>query len=407
MAFDKDAFIQDAEDHIIHCYNRYPIVFDHGEDVYLYDKEGRKYLDFVAGISVNALGYGDEGLSQVIADQAKKLMHCSNLYWNEPAANAARRITKATGMDKVFFGNSGTEAVEGALKLARIHQKKNKGENAVDIISMNDSFHGRTYAATTASGQDHFHENLEPLPGGFKYVPFNDIDALKAAVDDNTAAIILEPVQGEGGIVPADADYLKAVRKLADDNNVLLIFDEVQCGAGRTGKFLAAHNYGVKPDIVCMAKGIGAGFPIGAFLTTSEIAESLAPGTHGSTYGGNPLACAVSDYVLSVTTTDEFLKGVEENGNYLLEKLAELQKDYPDLIAQTRGLGLIDGMVLTDKLDAGQFVKDCMDEGLLLITAANNVIRVVPPLIVTKDHIDDAVAIMKKVLDGEEKKLNQ
>lgn len=395
----QENIIKKGEDHIIHCYNRYPVVFDHGKGSWLYDTEGKPYLDFVAGISVNALGYADEGAKDVLADQYAKLHHVSNLYWTEPLVKAAEKLTKATGMDKVFFGNSGTEAVEGAIKLARMHQKENKGKDAVEIISIEDSFHGRTYVATTASGQDHFHENLEPLPGGFVYVPFNDIGAVKEKIGEKTAAVILEPIQGEGGIRPVDREYLEELRKVCDDTDTLLIFDEVQCGAGRTGKFLAAHNYGVMPDIVCMAKGIGAGFPIGAFLAKDEVAKSLKPGTHGSTYGGNALACAMCDYVLGITATDEFLNGVAESGDFLMEKLEGLKKQHPFKIKDVRGMGLIAGIEFQEGVDLSQIIDRAMDKGLLLVSGANNTIRIVPALNITHDELEQGVDILSEVLE--------
>lgn len=396
--FNTAEFIEDAEQHIMHVYNRYPIVLDHGKGSRLYDKEGNEYLDFVAGISVNALGYADPGINQAIADQCAKLMHVSNLYWTEPLAEAARRLTEATGMDQVFFGNSGAEAVEAALKLARISAKLHKSPEATEIISMNDSFHGRTYAAITVTGQEHYHENLQPMLPDVKYADFNDYDGLEALVSPKTCAILLEPVQGEGGIVPADPEYLKKVRDLCDRENIILIFDEVQCGAGRTGKFLAAHNYGVKGDIVCMAKGIGAGFPIGACLATEEIAKDFTPGTHGSTFGGNALACAVSAYVLSRTATPEFLKSVEDKGNRLMDGLRDLQKEFPELVEDVRGLGLICGLQIT--VPTGEFVNRAMDNGLLLVAAQKNTIRFVPALTVENEEIDEAVAILRKVLQS-------
>lgn len=398
--FDTQSFIDKAEEDIIHVYNRYPIVLDHGKGCYLYDKEGKKYLDFVAGISVNALGYADKGLTDTITAQCEKLMHVSNLYWTEPLAEAAKRLTEATGMDQVFFGNSGAEAVEAALKLARISAKLNKSREATEIISMNSSFHGRTYAAITVTGQEHYHENLEPLLPDVKYVDFNDWEGLKAAVTPKTCAILLEPVQGEGGIIPADPEYLKNVRRLCDDENIILILDEVQCGAGRTGKFLAAHNYGIQGDIVCMAKGIGAGFPIGACLANNKTAAAFTPGTHGSTFGGNALACAVSAYVLSRTTRPEFLKHVEVTGNYLKDQLKELQKEFPQLVTDVRGLGLICGMQLSSEITAGDFVNRAIDEGLLLVSAAKNTLRFVPALNITETEIDEAVSILRKILQG-------
>lgn len=394
---DTKETINEGQQVIMPVYNRFPIVFDHGEGSYLYDTDGKKYLDFVAGIAVNALGYNDAGLKQTIADQCSKIMHVSNLYWTQPAVDAAETLTKAAGMDEVFFTNSGAEAIEASLKLARIWSKLHKGKEAVEIITMHNSFHGRTYAAVTATGQEKYHKNLEPLMPGIISIDFNDFKALKDTVSDKTCAILLEPVQGEGGIIPADSEYLKKIRALCDQENILLIFDEVQCGAGRTGSFLASMDDDVKADIVCMAKGIGAGFPVGACLAKSDVASAFTPGTHGSTYGGNPLACAVVNHVVGRTSKPEFLAQVKENGAYFKAGLEKLKEKY-SVVADVRGRGLILGLQLNEALPAGDVIAECMRNGLLLVAAGSNTIRFVPPLTVSKEEIDEGLSILENAI---------
>lgn len=388
--------INNYSEHVMPAYNRFPIVIDHGEGSRLYDKDGKEYIDFVAGIAVNALGYNDHELAKVIADQFGKVQHISNLYWSEPLADAGKTLSEATGLDEIFYTNSGAEAIECAIKLARRHQNLHKSPEAVDIITMEGSFHGRTYGAVSATGQPKYHETFGPMLPNIKYAKFNDIDSLKELIGDTTAAVIIEPIKGEGGIIPADEEYLKEVKELCDKTNTLLIFDEIQCGAGRSGEFLASSDYGIKPDILTLAKGIGAGFPVGACIATKEVGDSLTPGTHGSTYGGNPLACHIVDYVVNRINSKEFLDQVKENGEYFKNELLKLQEKYPDLIKDVRGKGLILGIELN--VNAGDVVNENLKNGLLTVTAANNTIRFVPPLIITKEEIKKGLDILEESL---------
>lgn len=387
--------IEKAQQYIMPTYSRFPIAFEKGDGCILTDTEGKTYLDFVAGIAVDCLGHNNKGLNQAIAEQCGKIIHVSNLYWTEPQVETAEMLVKASGLDKVFFCNSGAEANEAAMKLARIYAKQFKSDAAVEIIAMDHSFHGRTYGAITATGNAKYQKNLDPLLPGVKHVPFNDFDALKAAVSEKTAAILMEPIQGEGGIYPADEAYLKAVRQLCDDENIVLIFDEVQCGIGRSGKFFAYQHYGLKPDVVSMAKGIAGGVPMGGIIACDKVAQVFVPGTHASTFGGNPLATAASRYVLSVITADGFLDDVAEKGAYLMQKLKGLA-DTHDCVVDVRGKGLMVGVELS--VNTGDVIAKCIDNGLLVVGAGTSTIRFVPPLIVTKDEIDQAVAIFEKAL---------
>ena len=349
------------------------------------------YLDFLAGIAVNVLGYDYKPLVTAISEQAKLLIHCSNLYYTQPQAEAARKLVELSGLDRAFFGNSGAEANEGAIKVARkfAHSiDKNKSK----IITALDSFHGRTLATLTATGQPHYHEGYEPLPGGFEYVKFNDIDALEKLVDDQTCAVMLETIQGEGGVHPPDPDYFRKVRELCDKHRALLILDEIQCGMGRTGKFFAYENYGIKPDVVTLAKGLAGGVPIGAFICTDEVANSMKPGDHGTTFGGNPLACAAANVVLDTISRKSFLDHVAEVGKYFKEKLVELQQKFPDLIRDVRGDGLLLGAELSKP--GRRVVELCMKRGAIINCTVGNVLRFVPPLIVEKDQIDELVEIL-------------
>jgi len=384
-----------ANNVIMATYKRFPLVFDKGQGCVLTDSEGKEYLDFVAGIAVDALGHSDPGLLAAMQAQMEKLVHISNLYWSEPGIELAEMLTKASGLDKVFFCNSGAEASEAALKLCRVYGKLKKSKDAVEIIAMNQSFHGRTYAAITATGQKKYQENLEPLMPEIYHVAYNDIDALKAQISPKTCGIILEPIQGEGGIYPADPDYLKEVRKICDEQNIVLIFDEVQTGIGRSGKLFAYQQYGVVPDVVTMAKGLGGGVPIGGIIAKEHIAEVFTPGTHASTFGGNPFVCAAAKYVIETLTTTGFFEAVTEKGDYLKTKLEALRKDHP-AIKEVRGMGLIVGVQID--ADLAVIVAKAMEKGLLLITAGSNAIRFVPPLVVSKKEIDQAVQIFAECL---------
>jgi predicted acetylornithine/succinylornithine family transaminase len=380
---------------IMETYKRFPIVFEKGQGCVLTDINGKEYLDFVAGIAVDALGHSHPGLIEAMSDQMKKLVHISNLYWSEPGIELAEMLVKESGLDKVFFCNSGAEACEAALKLSRVYGKLKKSPEAVEIIAMNQSFHGRTYAAITATGQKKYQENLEPLMPEIYHVPYNDLEALKAQISPKTCAIIMEPIQGEGGIYPADSQYLKAVRQICDDENIVLIFDEVQTGIGRSGKLFAYQQYGITPDVVTMAKGLGGGVPIGGIIAKKEIAEVFTPGTHASTFGGNPFVCAAAKYVIETLTAPGFFESVSEKGAYLKEKLEALKQDHPT-IKDVRGMGLMVGVQAEG--DLGAIVAKAMEKGLLLITAGSNAIRFVPPLVVTNAEIDQAVAIFAECL---------
>ena len=388
-------YIDQAEEALLHTYNRYQIVLEKGEGVYLYDTEGKQYLDFAAGIAVCSLGYGHSKYAACLKNQIDMLTHTSNLFYSKPVAMAAQSLKKATQMDRVFFTNSGTEAIEGALKAARKYAYT-KGSGKYEFVAMNHSFHGRSMGAVAVTGNEHYRAPFEPLIGGVKFADFNDVESVKAQITDKTCAILMEPVQGEGGIYPADAQFLKQVRALCDEHDILLIFDEIQCGMGRTGSMFAWQGYGVKPDIMAMAKAIGNGVPVGAFAMTEKVAQSsLVPGDHGTTYGGNPLVCAAVDTVLQIYEEEHIIEHVQEVGAYLEEKLDELVKTNETVI-ERRGMGLMQGLVL--KQPVGDVIKRAMEQGLIAISASGNVLRLVPPLIIEKKHVDELCEKLKKAL---------
>jgi acetylornithine/N-succinyldiaminopimelate aminotransferase len=387
-----------AEENILHTYNRFPVMFDHGEGCYLYDTEGKKYLDFAAGIAVNSLGYHYPGYDEALKAQIDKLTHISNLYYNEPMSEAGEKLVKASGLSKAFFTNSGTEAIEGALKAARKYAYTKYGKEAqkYEIIAMNHSFHGRSMGALSVTGTEHYREPFEPLVGGVKFADFNDLDSVKAQITDKTCAIILEPLQGEGGINLATEEFMKGIRKLCDEEGILMICDEVQCGMGRTGSMFTWQSYGIRPDIMSMAKAIGNGIPVGAFAMTEEIAKySLEPGDHGTTYGGNPLACTAVSKTIEIFEKKNLVAHVQELGAYLTEKLEELKSEC-DCVKAVKGKGLMQGIQVTKPLS--EITKEALKEGLLIIGAGNDVIRFVPPLIIEKEHVDEMIRILKKVL---------
>lgn len=394
MLTDEQIFAKDKDDYMP-VFARYNIVLDHGDGPYLYDTNGKKYIDYLAGIAVNVVGHNYKPLVDAISRQAAKMIHCSNLYYTEVQVEAAKKLKKLSGMDKVFFGNSGAEANEGAIKLARKYATDIDPEK-IQIISALHSFHGRTIATLTATGQDHYHHGFGPLPEGFDYVPFNDIEALEAKMSDKTCAVMLEAIQGEGGVHVPDKDYLPKVRALCDKYNAVLIFDEVQCGMGRTGTFFGCQQFGVKPDIVTLAKGLAGGVPIGAFLATDKVASAFHPGDHGSTFGGNPLACAAACVVLDALTKDNLMKNAVEVGAYLKEKFNAYKEKYPTLIKDVRGRGLILGMELSRP--GREIANECLDYGAIINCTAGNVLRFVPPLNITKAHVDELIAILDKVL---------
>ena len=389
-------YIDDAEAALLHTYNRYQIVWDKGDGVYMYDIEGKKYLDFVAGIAVFALGYNNREYNDALKAQIDKVIHTSNYYYNIPAIEAAKKLKKISGMDRVFFTNSGAEAVEGALKAARKYAFLRDGNTDHEIIAMNHSFHGRTMGALAVTGNPHYREAFEPLIGNIKFADFNDFDSVKAQVTDKTCAIIMETVQGEGGIYPASEDFLKKVRALCDEKDILLILDEIQCGMGRTGSMFAWQRYGVKPDIMTSAKAIGCGIPVGAFMMTEKTAShSLTSGDHGTTYGGNPLACTAVSKVIDLFDELDVLGNVRSVGDYMYDKLDELAEKY-DCIKAHRGVGLIQGLEFDRPV--GDIILRALDKGLMLINAGTNIIRFIPPLIVTKQNVDDMLNILEECI---------
>lgn len=409
MADEK--MINRAEQVLYKTYNRFPVVFDHGKGVTLWDSEGQEYLDFGAGIAVMGLGYADEEYTQAVKAQLDKLTHISNLFYNEPSITAGEKLLKVSGMDKVFFTNSGTEAVEGALKIAKryhynkLHETMGDGfdgceEKEIDmtgeIIAMNHSFHGRSLGALSVTGNAHYQAPFAPLIPGIRFADFNDLDSVKSQITDKTCAIIMETIQGEGGIYPAEEAFLKGVRALCDEHDILLILDEIQCGMGRTGEMFAWQHYGVKPDVMTVAKALGNGVPIGAFLACGKAATVMVPGDHGTTYGGNPLVTAAAGAVLDIFEKRQITDHVKEVGAYLYEKLEELTKKY-DIICGHRGRGLIQGLEFT--VPAGPIVsKALLEEKLVLISAGSHIIRFVPPLIIQKSDVDEMAEKLEKVL---------
>lgn len=388
-----------AEESILHTYNRFPVMFDHGEGCYLYDTEGKKYLDFAAGIAVNALGYHYPGYDDALKSQIDKLTHISNLYYNEPMSEAGEKLIKASGLSKAFFTNSGTEAIEGALKAARKYSYTKYGKEAgrFEIIAMNHSFHGRSMGALSVTGTEHYREPFEPLIGGVKFADFNDLESVKAQITDKTCAVITEVVQGEGGIYPAQKEFLEGLRALCDEKDIILIFDEIQCGMGRTGYYFAWQSYGVQPDVMTCAKALGCGVPVGAFvLGEKAAAASLVPGDHGTTYGGNPFVCAAVSKVFDIFEQDNILAHVQELTPYLEEKLDALVDKYP-IVAARRGKGFMQGLVITGTT-VGSIVTKALENGLLVISAGSDVLRLVPPLVITKENIDEMVEKLEKSL---------
>ena len=391
----NNKYMEQAEQALVHTYNRYPIVLDHGEGVYLYDTEGKKYLDFAAGIAVCSLGYGHPEYNAALKEQMVKLLHVSNLFYTAPVVDAAEKLKKASQMDRIFFTNSGTEAIEGALKAARKYAYTKKS-GKYEFIAMEHSFHGRSMGAVSVTGTENYRTPFEPLVGGVRFAKYNDLESVKAQVTDQTCAIILETVQGEGGIYPAESEFLKEIRMLCDENDILLILDEIQCGMGRTGSMFAWQDYGVRPDIMCMAKAIGNGVPVGAFAMTEEVAEySLKPGDHGTTYGGNPFACAAVDKVLDIFEKNHIVEHVKELTPYLEEKLDGLVEKY-DGVLKRRGKGLMQGLVLARPV--GEVIANAQKEGLLVISAGGNVLRMVPPLVIKKEHVDEMIEKLERAL---------
>lgn len=385
-----------AEEYVLHTYNRFPVIFEKGEGVCLYDTEGKEYLDFAAGIAVNALGYHYPGYDEALKAQIDKLLHVSNLYYNVPIAEAGEKLVKASGLEKVFFTNSGTEAIEGALKAAKKYAYIRDGHSGHEIIAMNHSFHGRTIGALSVTGNAHYRDPFAPLMDGVKFADFNDINSVKEKITEKTCAILLETVQGEGGIFPAEQDFLDELRQICDEKDILLIFDEIQCGMGRTGNYFAWQAYGVKPDIMTCAKALGCGVPVGAFVLGKKAAKaSLVPGDHGTTYGGNPFVCAAVSRVFDILEKDEILKHVQEHILFLEDALDRIAENH-DCVLERRGMGFMQGLVLKKEYPVGEVVKKALDEGLLVISAGENVLRIVPPLVIQKEDIWRMEEILEK-----------
>lgn len=389
-------YIDEAEAALLHTYNRYQVVLDKGDGVYLYDIEGKKYLDFVSGIAVFALGYHNKAYDGALKEQIDKLIHTSNYYYNRPAIEAAKKLKKVSGLDRVFFTNSGAEAVEGAIKAARKYAYLKDGCKDHEIIAMDHSFHGRTMGALSVTGNPAYREAFEPMIGYVKFAKLNDYESVAAQVTDKTCAVIMETVQGEGGVFPATQEFLEKVKALCEEKDILLILDEIQCGMGRTGFMFAWQKYGIKPDIMTTAKALGCGIPVGAFLMTEHVAgHSLTSGDHGTTYGGNPLATAAINKVLDLFEENHIIENVNQISGYLEEQLEELVKEY-DFIETRRGQGLLQGLVF--QRPVGSIITKALEKGLILINAGPDIIRFVPPLIIKKEHVDEMINILKKCL---------
>lgn len=393
----KETWIEEGEKAFYKTYNRFPVVFERGEGLYLYDSEGEEYLDFYAGIAVNALGYGDPEYTSALKEQAENLLHISNYFYNIPSIEAGEKLLEASSMDKVFFTNSGTEAIEGALKIARRYGYDRDGSHDHEIIAMKNSFHGRSLGALSVTGNDHYQEPFKPLIPGIRFAEFNNLDSVKALFNEKTCAVILETIQGEGGIYPASQEFLEGVRALCDEHDALLILDEIQCGMGRTGAMFAWQKYGVKPDVMTVAKALGNGVPVGAFLACGKAASCLVPGDHGTTYGGNPFVCAAASKVLDIFKERNLTAHVEEMGQYLWEKLEELKSRFPEICGH-RGMGLMQGLELT--VPVGPISANALlEQKLVLITAGTNVIRFVPPLVIEKEHVDEMTLRLGRAIE--------
>ena len=392
----KEQYMDRAEHALYKIYNRFPVVFDRGEGVYLYDTDGTEYLDFGAGIAVMALGYGCREFQEAVKDQVDKLCHTSNLFYNAPSIGAAEKLLKVSGMDKVFFTNSGTEAVEGALKVAKRHAFNKGMGQGYEIIAMKHSFHGRSLGSLSVTGNDHYQEPFAPLIPGIRFAEFNNLDSVKALFSEKTCGVIMETIQGEGGIYPASEEFLKGVRSLCDEHDALLILDEIQCGMGRSGSMFAWQEYGVKPDVMTVAKALGNGLPIGAFLACKGAAKVMEPGDHGTTYGGNPLVCAAADKVLELFEEKNLVAHVQEIGQYLWEQLEALAGRL-DCVAAHRGKGLMQGLELS--MPVGPVVKTALlEEHLVLLSAGSQVIRFVPPLVIEKEDVDEMIVRLERAV---------
>lgn len=390
-------YIDEAERDLLHTYNRFQIVLDHGDGVHLYDLDGKEYLDFCAGIAVFALGYNNQRYNDALKAQIDKLIHTSNYYYNVPAIEAARKMKEVSGMDRVFFTNSGAESIEGAIKVARKYAYLKDGTTDHEIIAMEHSFHGRTMGALSVTGNPKYREAFEPMIGNIRFAKMNDFESVLSQVTDKTCAILFETVQGEGGIYPAEEEFMKKIKALCEEKDILLILDEIQCGMGRTGYMYAWQKYGVKPDIMTTAKALGCGVPVGAFLMTEKVAQhSLTSGDHGTTYGGNPLAAAAINVVLDLFKENHIIDNVQKTGAYLEEKLNELADKY-DVIETRRGIGMMQGLVF--KMPVGPVINKALEKGLILINAGTDIIRFVPPLVITKEDVDQMIGILTESID--------
>lgn len=390
-------YIDEAERDLLHTYNRFQIVLDHGDGVHLYDLDGKEYLDFCAGIAVFALGYNNQRYNDALKAQIDKLIHTSNYYYNVPAIEAARKMKEVSGMDRVFFTNSGAESIEGAIKAARKYAYLKDGTTDHEIIAMEHSFHGRTMGALSVTGNPKYREAFEPMIGNIRFAKMNDFESVLSQVTDKTCAILFETVQGEGGIYPAEEEFMKKIKALCEEKDILLILDEIQCGMGRTGYMYAWQKYGVKPDIMTTAKALGCGVPVGAFLMTEKVAQhSLTSGDHGTTYGGNPLAAAAINVVLDLFKENHIIDNVQKTGAYLEEKLNELADKY-DVIETRRGIGMMQGLVF--KMPVGPVINKALEKGLILINAGTDIIRFVPPLVITKEDVDQMIGILTESID--------
>ncbi|WP_456485001.1 acetylornithine/succinylornithine family transaminase [Desulfurobacterium sp.] len=387
--------IEMTEKYVMKTYNRYPVSFVRGRGCYLYDENGKEYLDMLAGIAVCNLGHCHPEVTEAICEQAKELIHTSNLFHIKPQAELARLICENSFGEKVFFCNSGAEANEGAIKLARRYAFE-KGKKSYEIVAFKNSFHGRTFASVSVTGQGKYNEGFGPMLSDVKFAEFNNLDSVKAVISDKTCGIIVEPIQGEGGIIPATEEFLKGLREIADEIDAILIFDEVQTGIGRTGKLFAYQHYNVEPDVMTLAKALGNGVPIGAIVAKGKAANVLKPGLHASTFGGNFLATAAGVKVIETVSKDEFLESVNEKGNYLKGKLLELKKEFPHIIESVRGMGLMIGVVC--KMECGRIVEKALEKGLIINCTAKNVLRFAPPLIISEEEIDTSIRILKNIL---------
>ena len=392
---DKINYMEQAENNLLHTYKRYEIILDKGDGVYLYDTEGKKYLDFAAGIAVFALGYNNKEYNDALKSQLDKLIHTTNLYYNMSAIEAANKLTKAAGLERVFFTNSGTEAIEGALKLAKKYAYNRDGSTDHEIISMNNSFHGRSLGALSVTGNNEYQKAFKPLIEGIKFADFNNLESVKNQITQKTCAIIIEPVQGEGGIYPATHEFLHGVKALCEENDILLIFDEIQCGMGRTGSLFAFHQYGVTPDIITAAKALGCGVPVGAFLANEKAGSAMVPGDHGTTYGGNPLVCCAVSKVLDLFESSNIINHVNKIAPYFENELDKLIDEY-DCIVERRGMGLMQGIEFSYPVN--DIILKAQELGLLIISAGKNTIRLLPPLIITKEHVDEMIEKLKSAI---------